>query len=46
MLDEQDRVLIEIDHIVPRSRGGANSLDNLQALCRPCNLIAKDIHYE
>ncbi|MBE5936886.1 MAG: HNH endonuclease [Lachnospiraceae bacterium] len=28
---------IDIDHIVPRSRGGTNELANLQALCRYCN---------
>lgn len=25
------------DHIVPESRGGATTFDNLQAMCRPCN---------
>ena len=28
---------IEVDHIVPRSRGGANDVSNLQALCDECN---------
>ena len=27
----------EIDHIVPVIRGGENTLENLQALCKPCN---------
>ena len=26
-----------VDHIVPRSRGGDNSLDNLRAACKRCN---------
>jgi len=26
-----------IDHIVPRSKGGANSLFNYISACRPCN---------
>lgn len=28
---------IEMDHIVPLSRGGAHSHDNVQPLCAPCN---------
>lgn len=32
-----DRDLFEGDHIIPWSRGGTTTLDNLEALCRPCN---------
>lgn len=30
-------LLLEIDHIVPLSRGGITSEDNLQTLCWKCN---------
>lgn len=28
---------IEVDHVVPRSKGGFNGIENLQALCNECN---------
>lgn len=28
---------LTVDHIVPESRGGATTLDNLRTLCRVCN---------
>jgi len=31
------RVRLEVDHIVPVSKGGTDSLDNLQTLCSLCN---------
>jgi 5-methylcytosine-specific restriction endonuclease McrA len=31
-----------IDHVVPRSRGGAHTWDNVVAACRPCNLRKRD----
>ena len=32
----------EVDHVVPRSRGGADHLDNLQLLCAHCNRTKGD----
>ena len=34
----QERLPLHVDHITPRSKGESNDLDNLQALCRACNL--------
>jgi len=33
---------LEVDHIVPRSRGGADEAANLQALCYSCNAMKRD----
>ena len=32
-----DSLTMEVDHIVPRTLGGSNDIDNLQALCSFCN---------
>jgi 5-methylcytosine-specific restriction endonuclease McrA len=31
-------VPLEIEHVVPRSRGGSNRVSNLVTACRPCNV--------
>ena len=33
---------LEMDHIVPRSQGGDDALDNLSLACRACNLFKSD----
>lgn len=36
----QENLLVEtltIDHLLPKSRGGSDSLENLRLSCRPCN---------
>jgi 5-methylcytosine-specific restriction endonuclease McrA len=33
---------LSIDHVVPRSRGGSHTWDNVVAACRPCNVRKRD----
>lgn len=36
---ETDRVTVatQVDHIIPKSQGGSDNEDNLQAICAPCH---------
>lgn len=32
-----DKVVLEVDHIIPVVQGGSDEMDNLTTACRPCN---------
>ena len=40
--EKEPNLLLEIDHIVPLSKGGLTSRDNLQTLCWRCNRSKSD----
>ena len=40
-ISAQDRA-IEVDHIIPRSKGGASVWENVVTCCKPCNQIKCD----
>lgn len=35
--------LMTVDHIIPKARGGRNTLENLQPMCSRCNGLKGDI---
>jgi diadenosine tetraphosphate (Ap4A) HIT family hydrolase len=40
-VNAEERAL-EVDHIVPRNKGGSDDLSNLQSLCYKCNAMKRD----
>ncbi len=37
VLKEKAEMLASVDHVIPRSRGGTHTWDNVVAACRRCN---------
>lgn len=38
----EDQTALQIDHIIPKARGGSDDLSNYQALCATCNANKRD----
>jgi len=43
---KQDKCKLQIDHIIPRIKGGTNEINNFITSCEECNLGKKDILLE
>lgn len=43
---EGKEILMTVDHIKPKSKGGATMLDNLQPMCAKCNTKKADKYME
>lgn len=39
------KTITTIDHIIPHSKGGADTADNLVICCKVCNRRKKDVEY-
>ena len=37
-------IMITLDHHIPKSKGGPNTVENLNPMCYPCNQHKKDTH--
>lgn len=43
---DDEEVLLTVDHIVPKSKGGLNNMINYQTMCKLCNEIKADSDLE
>ena len=40
--DEGNEILMTKDHILPKSKGGKDIMENYQTMCEPCNLLKRN----
>lgn len=43
---KEDGVILEVDHVYPKSKGGKDTMENLVTACRECNQGKKDMILE
>lgn len=43
---DNQRVLMTKDHLIPKSKGGRDTLDNLNTMCFPCNVLKGSLDIE
>jgi len=44
-LENEVEILLTVDHIIPKSKGGINNIINYQTMCKYCNELKSDDNF-